>query len=344
MTKKKRYSLITTLALLLAILAGSIGSLYYYLLTPLFQHKERTYIYIDRDDTIDSVLVKIQEVGKPKSMKGFELLSKHFKYAERIRTGKYLIDPNETMHQFQRKLMMGYQTPIRLTVASTRTLDRLIQGIANQLMIDSVEIAQLVSDSTFQRKMGYTEATVGTLFIPNTYEVYWNTSPEKLLERMQKERERFWNEKRMTQAKALNLTPEEVMILASIVEEETAYNPEKPTIAGLYLNRLKRGMLLQADPTVKFAWQEFELRRILYKHLEIDSPYNTYKYLGLPPGPIRIPSIIGIESVLNHEEHNYLYMCAKEDFSGKHSFATNLTQHGINARRYQQALNQRRIR
>lgn len=344
MTKKKRITLLVLTTLFVASLAGIGYTLYYYLLTPLFQHKEVTYIYIDRDDNIDSVRAKVIESGNPKSMRSFDALSKQTNYADRIKTGKYALLPTDNMRELHRRLLMGYQTPIKLTIPSTRTVDRLIQSAARQLMIDSVEIAQLIADSTFYTPLGYTQGTVASLFIPNTYEVYWNTSADKLLERMQKERERFWNEKRLAQAKALNLTPEEVMILASIVEEETAYNPEKPTVAGLYLNRLKRGMLLQADPTVKFAWQAFELRRILYKHLEIDSPYNTYKYVGLPPGLIRIPSIVGIESVLNHEQHSYLYMCAKEDFSGKHNFATTLAQHSANARRYQQALNQRKIK
>lgn len=344
MTKKRRIILITFITLFTSALLATAWVIFHYLFTPPFQVAETTYLYIDRDDNIDSVRVKIDEVGNPTTLKGFDALSGQTNYAERIKTGKYAIRPTDTMREFHRRLLMGYQTPIRLTVPSTRTVDRLVQSVARQLMIDSVEIAQLVADTAFYTPLGYNEATVATLFIPNTYEVYWNSSAEKLLERLQKEHDRFWNEKRLAQAKALDLTPIEVTVLASIVEEETAYNPEKATVAGLYLNRLKKGMLLQADPTVKFAWQAFELRRILYKHLEIDSPYNTYKYVGLPPGPIRIPSIIGIESVLNYEQHSYLYMCAKEDFSGKHNFATTLAQHSANARRYQQALNQRKIK
>ena len=169
-------------------------------------------------------------------------------------------------------------------------------------------------------------------------------TPEQFVARMLKEHKRFWNSTRLAKAKAQGLTPDEVMTLASIVDEETAKDDEKPMVAGLYLNRLKRGMLLQADPTVKFALGEFELRRILYVHLQTDSPYNTYRYAGLPPGPIRIPSMSAIESVLNPERHPYIYMCAKEDFSGYHNFASTLTQHNANARRYQQALNKRGIR
>jgi UPF0755 protein len=166
----------------------------------------------------------------------------------------------------------------------------------------------------------------------------------QFMDRMLKENKIFWTEQRLKKAEAIGLTPVQVATLASIVEEETAVNEEKPMVAGLYINRLKKGMLLQADPTVKFSLKEFGLRRILFKHLEVDSPYNTYKYAGLPPGPIRIPSIAGIESVLNYAHHNYLYMCAKEDFSGTHNFAVTSAQHAANARKYQQALNRRGIR
>ncbi|MGL5937736.1 MAG: endolytic transglycosylase MltG [Phocaeicola sp.] len=344
MNKKRRNLLITLLTSAVTTL-GCMGIILYYdLFISPFQHLETSYIYIDRDDTIDSVRTKIIAVAHPKTMRGFDYLSKYSNYSEQIRTGKYAISPTDNMQKLHRRLLMGYQTPVKVTVPSTRTIDKLIQSVSRQLMLDSVEIAQLITDTAFCTSLGCTEKTVATLFIPNTYEVYWNTTAEKFVERMKKEYNRFWNEKRLAQAKALDLTPEEVMILASIVEEETAYNPEKATIAGLYLNRLKKGMLLQADPTVKFAWQDFALRRILHKHLLIDSPYNTYKYVGLPPSIIRIPSIIGIESVLNYEPHNYLYMCAKEDLSGKHNFATTLKQHSENARKYQRTLNQRKIK
>lgn len=181
------------------------------------------------------------------------------------------------------------------------------------------------------------------LFIPETYQVYWDMSVEDFFKRMRKEHQRFWNQKRLDQAKAIGMTPEEVCTLASIVEEETNNNPEKPMVAGLYINRLHAGMPLQADPTVKFALQDFGLRRITNDHLTIDSPYNTYRNPGLPPGPIRIPSPVGLDAVLNHAKHNYIYMCAKEDFSGTHNFASNYADHMKNARKYWKALNERKI-
>ena len=200
-----------------------------------------------------------------------------------------------------------------------------------------------MNDSTWCDSLGFTRETIPALFIPNTYEIYWNVSPERFMARMKQEYNRFWTEERRKKAEALGLTPVEVSTLASIVEEESAVADEYPTIAGLYLNRLKAGMPLQADPTVKFAAGDFALQRILDKHLAIDSPYNTYKYAGLPPGPIRIPSIRAIDAVLNPAHHRYFYMCAKEDFSGRHNFAATLAEHNRNANRYRAELNRRKI-
>lgn len=342
MNKKKRNIIATIIIAVILLGIAGVAHIYYYFFAPPFQLQETAYIYIDRDDDIDSVYNKIIEVGNPKQMYG--LKSQVMQKGYNIKTGRYAIKPADNMRYLYRRLSMGYQTPVKLTIGSVRTLDRMARNASRQLMIDSTEIANLLNDTAYISKLGYTKATLLALFIPNTYEVYWNISAEDFIARMQKEHKAFWNEKRLKQAEAIGLTPIEVATLASIVEEETAVNAEKPMVAGLYINRLKRGMLLQADPTVKFSLQEFGLKRILFKHLEVDSPYNTYKYAGLPPGPIRIPSYQGLESVLNYTHHNYLYMCAKEDFSGTHNFAVTSAQHAANARRYQQALNQKGIR
>ena len=339
--KTKKRLIIAILGILLFGIAG-VAHIYYYFFAPPFQITETAYIYIDRDDDVDSVYHKIAETGNPKQMHGFESLVRYQGYT--LKTGRYAIKPADNMRYLHRRLSMGYQTPVKLTIGSVRTLDRMARNVSRQLMIDSTEVATLLNDTAYIREIGYTKETLPALFIPNTYEVYWDMSAEDFMARMQKEHKAYWNEKRMKQAEAIGLTPIEVATLASIVEEETANQAEKPMVAGLYINRLKRGMLLQADPTVKFSLQEFGLKRILFKHLEVDSPYNTYKYAGLPPGPIRVPSYQGLESVLNYTKHNYLYMCAKEDFSGTHNFATNSAQHAANARRYQQALNKRGIR
>lgn len=321
-----------------------MGGIYQLFFSQPFQISETGYIYIDRDDNIDSVYNQIIKVGNPKSMKGFKIIAEQKGYDKNIKTGRYAIKPTDKMRYLHRRLSLGYQTPVNLTIGSVRTMDRIARNASRQLMIDSTEIIGLLNDTAYLNTIGYTQQTIPALFIPNTYEVYWNISAEDFMKRMIKEHKVFWNEERIKKAKSIGLTPEEVATLASIVEEETAVNAEKPVVAGLYINRLKRGMLLQADPTIKFSLQDFGLKRILFKHLEVNSPYNTYKHAGLPPGPIRIPSIQGLESVLNHAHHNYLYMCAKEDFSGTHNFAVTSAQHAANARRYQQALNRRNIK
>ena len=339
--KTKKRLIIAILGIILFGIAG-VAHIYYYFFAPPFQITETAYIYIDRDDNVDSVYHKIAEVGNPKQMHGFESLVRYQGYT--LKTGRYAIKPTDNMRYLHRRLSMGYQTPIKLTIGSVRTLDRMARNVSRQLMIDSTEVANLLNDTAYIRKMGYSKETLPALFIPNTYEVYWDMSAEDFMTRMQKEHKAYWNEKRMKQAEAIGLTPIEVATLASIVEEETANQAEKPMVAGLYINRLKKGMLLQADPTVKFSLQEFGLKRILFRHLEVDSPYNTYKYAGLPPGPIRVPSYQGLESVLNYTKHNFIYMCAKEDFSGTHNFAVTSAQHAANARKYQQALNRKGIR
>ncbi len=338
--------LLLWIVVLLILLVGtsSMGMVYYYFFARQFQLTETDYIYIDRDDTVDSVYNKIICVGQPTSLHGFRYLAEKDNYSEHIRTGRYAICPDDNMRILFRRLSKGYQTPINLTVPTVRTMDRLAHIVSRQLMIDSLDIAKQMADTAYCARMGYTKETLPALFIPNTYEVYWDMSADVFMQRMKKEHAMFWNEERRQKAELIGLTPTEIATLASIVEEETANDAEKPMVAGLYINRLNKGMLLQADPTVKFGLQDFNLKRILNKHLDADSPYNTYKYAGLPPGPIRIPSIRGLESVLNYTHHNYLYMCAKEDFSGTHNFASTLAQHIANARRYQQELNRRNIK
>ena len=192
-------------------------------------------------------------------------------------------------------------------------------------------------------KYGFVRETFPAMFIPNTYEFYWNTSAERFIQRMNGEYKIFWSDDRIAKAENLKLKPVEVSVLASIIELESMHNDENQTIAGVFINRLKKGMPLQSDPTIIFAWQDFSIRRVLNKHREIKSPYNTYRNRGLPPGPICIPSISSIDAVLNYEKHNYLYFCAKDDFSGYHNFAGTLSEHNRNARLYQHALNKRRI-
>lgn len=340
--KKKRIVIGTFLALIL-IGAISAGTGYYYLFAPQFYPKKTVYIHIDRDDTIDSIYNQLKNKGNPKSLTGFHWLAQYREYPQNIRTGRYAIRPKENVYHVFSRLYRGYQESMNLTIGSVRTLDKIARSAGKQLMIDSAEIARTMNDSAFLQKIGYTTETMPSLFIPNTYQVYWDMSVEEFFERMQKEHQKFWNQERLAKATAIGLTATEVSTLASIVEEETNNNQEKPMVAGLYINRLHAGMPLQADPTIKFALQDFGLRRITNAHLEINSPYNTYLNTGLPPGPIRIPSPIGLDAVLNYTKHNYIYMCAKEDFSGTHNFASNYAEHVKNARKYWNALNEKKI-
>ena len=291
-------------------------------------------LYIDSDDNVDSIRSK-SELGWR-----FDFYTSIMAFSPR--TGHYQVEPGVKALELYRKLRNGNQDPIMLTIPSLRTLGRLAAYLGNQLMRDSTAFAEVFSAEA--ESLGYTPQTLPALFIPNTYEIYWDVSPHGFMQRMQRENIAFWNSERELKAKAVGLSHNEVSTLASIVEEETANDAEKPMVAGLYLNRLHRGMLLQADPTVKFAMQAFGLRRIYNDHLRFESPYNTYLHPGLPPGPIRMPSIVGLDAVLNHAEHPYLYMCAKEDFSGTHNFAATYAEHLRNARRYIKALNERGIR
>lgn len=342
--KKKHYIALGASLVTIAVAMGTVAYVAYdRLFTPAFRIVGAARLYVDGDDTPDSVRHKVNEVLSPKHPQALEWLMNYEDYT-RTKTGCYLFTPEDNLRTTVRRLKLGWQSPVRLTVPSVRTIERLAGSLSKQLMMSEQEITDVLSRPAYVDSMGYTAETLPALFIPNTYEIYWDISADQLMRRFQKEHTAYWTEERLKKAAAQGLTPVEVSTLASIVDEETANEAEKPIVAGLYLNRLHRGMLLQADPTVKFATGDPTLRRILHKHLAIDSPYNTYVHEGLPPGPIRIPSMSALEAVLNPARHNYLYMCAKEDFSGTHNFAATLSQHNANARRYQQALNKRGIK
>lgn len=343
MDKKRKRILFGALAFILLTGIVGAGSVYYLLFAPQFHPKTTTYIYIDRDDTADSVYNKIKAQCHPGNLAGFRWMAQWRDYPRNVHTGRYAIRPGENVYHVFSRFYRGYQEPMNLTIGSVRTLDRLARSVGKQLMIDSAEIAGAMNDPHFRQQLGYTQETMACLFIPETYQVYWNMNVDEFFKRMQKEHQKFWSPERLDKAQAIGMTPEEVCTLASIVEEETNNNREKPMVAGLYINRLHTGMPLQADPTIKFALQDFGLRRITNAHLSVDSPYNTYRHTGLPPGPIRIPSTTGLDAVLNHTKHNYIYMCAKEDFSGTHNFASNYADHMKNARKYWNALNERKI-
>lgn len=332
---------VLALAVLLVLLALA-GSAYTLLYINPFQLTAAASLYIDADDDADSVCSKLSARAALRRPRSFRILARLSNY--QARTGHYTIRPDDNLPHVLRLLRQGLQTPVNIVVPPVRTMPQLAANLASKLMTDSASIAHILTDSASCRALGYDTATIACLFIPNTYEVYWNIEPELLMRRMQREHAAFWTADRLQKADSIGLTPNEVAALASIIDEETNNVTEKPVIAGLYLNRLRIGMPLQADPTVKFALHDFSLRRILRKHLETDSPYNTYLYPGLPPGPIRIASISSIDAVLNYEHHNYFYMCAKDDFSGTHVFARSFREHQANARRYARALNKKNIK
>ena len=339
-TSKKNYYLMV----IAVCLAGLIGTLVYYFVGSFSQSDKTEYVYIDDNDDMDSLSEKFESFASGRAILTFKVLARHSGYADHLRTGRYAIKPGENTVTVFRHLKNGFQEPVMLTIPESRTMDRLAVSLSKKLMLDSTMVAILLRDPSYCAKQGYDTATIACLFVPNTYEVYWNTSLDNLMARMKKEHDHFWNADRLAKAQAIGLTPNEVCTLASIIDEETANNAEKPMIAGMYLNRLKTGMPLQADPTIKFALKDFALKRIYHNMLTIDSPYNTYQNTGLPPGPIKIASVKGIDAVLNRVDHNYLYMCAKDDFSGTHNFAATYQEHLRNATKYARALNERGIK
>lgn len=240
-------------------------------------------------------------------------------------------------------LKAGNQEPVKLKFHNIRKKESFAAYLGKELETDSATFSKYLDSATLIEKFGFNPDNFYTMFIPNTYEFYWSVTPEAFLERMNKEYLKFWTPARLQKAKTLALTPQEVTVLASIVDAEALYDSEMPTIAGLYLNRLEKGILLQADPTVIFANNDFTVKRVTGLLLRKDSKYNTYRYAGLPPGPIGMPSINAIDAVLNREKNDFIYMCAKEDFSGYHNFAVTSAQHEVNAKKYRQALDNRNI-
>lgn len=332
--------------LIYAIAAAAVLVLFgvYMMFAPMLKGNQTAYVFVDGDDTRDSVSQQLSSVTHWPQRWGVSLMAVLTRYDNHPRTGRYALEKGQGALQFFRALRGGRQTPVELTIPTVRTMEDMAGYISHNLMIDSVEFVKTVKDSAKMSALGVDTANVYCLFVPNTYEIYWNTSLQNFLLRMKRESSAFWNDIRVAKAKSIPLTPHEVCTLASIVDEETANNAEKPAIAGMYINRLKAGMPLQADPTIKFAWHDFALRRIRHGLLDIKSPYNTYRNIGLPPGPIRVASVEGINAVLNYVHHNFMYMCAREDFSGTHNFARTYSEHLANAARYSKALNERGIK
>ena len=305
--------------------------------------KSQHAIILREGTTFNQVLDTLRANDVLINYKAFVWVSKKKDYPDNIKPGRYLLCPGMNTNHIVNILRGGIQEPLDVTFNNVRVKEDLAGKVSHYIEADSISILNLFSNEEKISQLGFTPETFNAMFIPNTYEFYWTTTAEEFVNRMKREYDDFWNEERKTKASKLGLSPVEISTLASIVREETNKPDELSRVAGVYLNRLERGIPLQADPTVKFATGDITINRILNSHLEIDSPYNTYKYPGLPPGPINFPDIEAIEAVLNFEDHNFLYMCAREDFSGYHNFASSLADHNRNAAKYRTALDSAKI-
>ena len=336
--RRNRFAYITGISGLILI----TFSYYFYqvFFTPNVETKGRTaYVLVRRGQTAKSVLDSVEATGAIVDKLSLRFVAKVMKYEKLVKPGRYELKNGYTNRELINALRTGRQSPLKLTFQNIRLRSDLAQKLNSAIDARPGQFDSLLSSPAYTRSLGFDTTSVLTMFIPNTYELYWNSSPDNLMQRMKKEYEKFWTPARDARREKLSLSRAEVSTLASIVEaEQQQHADERSRVAGVYVNRLKRGMKLQADPTVVYANRDFTIKRVLNVHLAKDSPYNTYKYAGLPPGPINLPSIASIDAVLNPEKHDYLYFCAKEDFSGYHAFARNEQEHLVNARRYQAAL------
>ncbi|MCH8903706.1 MAG: endolytic transglycosylase MltG [Bacteroidetes bacterium] len=305
---------------------------------------QSSYLYISTGSRLEDVVDQLVRNHFIINSASFRFIAEQMNYRNNVHPGRYHLDNDMSNIDLVRLLRSGKQVPITITFNRLRTVEQLAAVFSNKLEADSSELGEILSDKFFLKSKGLDRENVVSVFIPNTYEFYWNTSAREVFEKMEEEHEKFWNEDRRQKAKTIGLSVTEVSVLASIIEMETNRNDEKDIIAGVYLNRLRKNWLLQADPTLIFALREFNIQRVLDEHKLIDSPYNTYLHTGLPPGPIVIPSISSIDAVLNAADHKYVYFCAKADTSGYHVFAITYSQHLANANMYHKFLNKLKIK
>ena len=304
--------------------------------------KEEMYVEVPTGSTYQDVLKIISPFVK--NTNDFEFIAKRRSYPENVKAGRFLL--KKGMSAFQLVSAMRRNVPVKLAFNNQERLENLCVRLSSQIEPDTTKLLATFRDTIFLKQNGFTKDNVFAMFLPNTYEVYWNISAEKFREKMLDEYNRFWTKERIAKAAALNLTPVQVIAAASIVHKESVKKSERPTIAGVYLNRLDQGMALQADPTVIYALKlrdnDFDqiIKRVLYNDLFINSPYNTYQNVGLPPGPIAMPDVDAIDAVLNAEKHDYLYFCASVEKFGYHAFATTYAQHQVNAKKYAEWMNE----
>lgn len=328
------------------LIIGAIGGIFAYqkytsIMSPnVPANLENNFVSIPTNSSFQDLVEILHTNHQVIDTASFREVAELMSYKKRnMRAGRYKITPAWSNRSLISHLRAGAQAPVKLVFTHGWLLEDVAAQAARFIEADSSDLIQLFQNEPYIKESGYTPETLMSLFIPNTYEFYWNTNAEAFFERMIKEHDRFWNANdRRSKAAALGLTPNEVYTLASIVEREISKNAEKKRVAGLYLNRVKIGMKLDADPTAKFATRDFKAKRILYKHTRFESPYNTYLHRGLPPGPISMASITSIDAVLDSEKHDYYYMCVDPENPGYHLFAESLTEHNRNARRYHRYL------
>ena len=300
-------------------------------------------LLIRRGATFESVIDTLKTHDVLNDEMSFRFLAKLMKYPDHVKEGRYELKPRMCNREALVKLRNGSQDPMTVTFNSMRQKSDLIQRLGSKFAFGPGALDTLLNDPAVCQKYGFDTTTIVCLFLPNTYEFFWTIKPDALLDRMGTEYKKFWTPERQAKAKALGLTQTQTQVLASIVAGETNKRDEQPRVAGVYLNRLKQGIKLQADPTVIFALRDFGIRRLLNKQLAVDSPYNTYRYTGLPPGPINLPAPATIDAVLNAEKHDYLFFVVDARFNGYHTFSKTMSEHMANARLYQQALNRMKI-
>ncbi len=344
-SKFKKFVLLTLLVLILV--ASAAGYFLYRIITDpntWTPDGKPVSVYVPTGSDYQDLKKILYKNGLIIHRKNFEWLAEKKQLDTHVKPGRYIIKNGMSNLDLVNMLRAGEQVPVKVIFNNVRDIYQLAGKVGKQIEADSADIVKLLTDSAYLAKMGVKPIYASTLFIPNTYEFWWNTDADGFIKRMYKEYNKFWTPERRKKAEEMGMTREEVITLASIVEKETNKDDEKPKIAGVYVNRLKKGWRLQADPTLVYAWGDYSIKRVLNKHKLIDSPYNTYQHLGLPPGPICIPSIASIDAVLNYDKTNYLFFCAKDDFSGYHVFAKTNRQHQKNAKKYQKALDQLKVK
>lgn len=303
------------------------------------------YLYITKDADFETVKQLLQRDFKVLDIESFEWTAKRKNYPSKIHGGRYKIKDGMTNNELVNMLRSGLQEPVNVSFNNLHTIEQLCAKISKQLEIDSTYLSNMLNNNSFTQKYGFTPQTISSMFIPDTYQFYWNISAENFVEKMNKIYKNFWTEENINKAKEIGFNPLEVSVLASIVQsEQSRYKDEQPTIAGLYINRLKIGMPLQSDPTIVYAIGDFTIKRVVSDMLNIQSPYNTYINTGLPPSVIAFPEKSALNAVLNYQHNDYIFMCAKSDFSGRHNFARTYEQHLKYAKEYRKALSEKGIR